>query len=104
MSGGGNHSPAHRPFLHIDAVEAVDVPEAMLRARPMRTFGEVVDEAIRDEREAIRTYADSYVTAVRALEGRQRLSAAEARMLCRRIESFAEGIAQGLHVGSGRDG
>jgi hypothetical protein len=79
-------------------------PEAPLQVRPTRTFGEVVSEAIADERRAIRTYASHFIANVRSMQAHKRVTAAEADMLCRRIESFAEGIAQGLHVGSHRHG
>lgn len=55
-------------------------------------------EAIAIERAAMLAYARDYQQSIRAMAGRARITSADAEVMCRQIQIFAEGIAHGLHL------
>jgi hypothetical protein len=68
-----------------------------------RSFAQVAREARIAERRAAAAYARGFAADVAALAARKRLPVIEAEHLTRRINAFAEGLEQGLHLVGGAE-
>jgi uncharacterized membrane protein len=65
----------------------------------MSGVGEIETATIVAERAGVLAHARVHAGHVRGLLARGRLSAAEATLVTNAVNAFADGVAQGLHVG-----